>query len=138
MGVEMKAVYTGDLGTKLSHGPSGAQISTDAPVDNGGKGAAFSPTDLVASALAACMLTIMGKVSQAEGIALEGTEVQVVKEMSASPRRICCVKVTMKMSAGCASITDAQKRLLWDAAMACPVKESLHPDTKIDLEMLWP
>lgn len=135
----MRVVYVGGLGTQMTHGPSGVTAVTDAPVDNGGRGASFSPTDFVASALAACMLTIMGKVAETEGIALEGTEASVVKEMVADPvRRIGTVKVTMKMSAGCAGATDAQKTKLRNAAMTCPVKGSLHPDTKIEFELVWP
>lgn len=139
MGVEMKVVYVGDLGTEMTHGPSGAKVITDAPLDNGGKGRSFSPTDFASSALAACMLTIMGKVAAAEGVALEGTEVTVVKDMVADPvRRIGSLKVSMKMSAGCAGLTDLQKKKLVDAAMTCPVKESLHPGIEIVFEAIWP
>ena len=86
--VKMEIIYRGDLHCDLKHEPSGTQISTDAPKDNMGKGESFSPTDLVASALGACMMTLMGIFAKRHSIDLDGTKINVEKEMSSDPRRI--------------------------------------------------
>ena len=133
MAVEMEIVYEGDLRSRAKHGPSGQVIATDAPVDNGGKGSAFSPTDLVGAALGACMLTIMGKVAGRNGIELRGTKVRVTKEMASEPvRRIKRLGVVITLPHGLSLSTENRARLE-NAAHTCPVKQSLHPDVVLDI-----
>jgi putative redox protein len=134
----MTMVYEGELRCAATHGPSGNALATDAPVDNGGKGAAFSPTDLVATALGSCMLTMMGIVADRTGLDLTGTRVRVVKEMTADPvRRIGTISVTMTLPAGRQfSVEDRAK--IEHAAKICPVKQSLHPSVNVVTEFLYP
>ncbi len=138
MSVNIDIQYEGDLRCSAKHGPSGDTLTTDAPVDNGGKGAAFSPTDLVATAVGSCMVTIMGLTAQTNQLDIIGTKVHVVKEMAADPvRRIGEIIVTITLPPGKKfSKTDRQK--LEAAAKACPVKQSLHPDTKITMDFVYP
>src|SRR5882672_11825624 len=86
--------YVGDLRTQAIHLKSGQSVTTDAPTDNQGKGEAFSPTDLVSAALSSCMMTIMGQVATREGIDMKGLKTEIVKIMTASPRKIAEIKVT--------------------------------------------
>jgi putative redox protein len=128
MGVEITAVYEGKLRSVATHGPSMAKIATDAPVDNGGSGAEFSPTDLVATALGTCVLTTMGLVAQRHDIDLSGMTVRVIKEMTQVPvRRIASLATEIIVPA--AAVPDASQRdRLAAAAAKCPVHASLHPD----------
>jgi putative redox protein len=138
MGVDIEVVYEGGLHTGAKHGPSGDTLTTDAPVDNGGKGEAFSPTDLVATALGACMVTVMGIVARRDGIDMDGTRVHVVKEMVQEPvRRIGTLRTMITFPAGRAYDT-ATKTKLENAANTCPVKQSLHPDVRVELEFVYP
>src|SRR5208283_5281130 len=99
--VAIQLEYQGDLHCKAVHGPSGAELSTDAPVDNQGRGESFSPTDLVATALGSCMLTVMGILARTLGIDIAGAKASVEKEMtSAAPRRIQSLKVRIEMPEG--------------------------------------
>lgn len=133
--VEIRIAYEGDLRCRATHGPSGSTLLTDAPTDNMGKGEAFSPTDLLATALGTCMLTIMGIAAQKMAIDLRGTTVNVTKEMSSSPpRRISQLKVTFNVPA---KLTEEQKQKLQNAAMTCPVHKSLHPDVQTPIEFRW-
>jgi putative redox protein len=133
MAVEMEIVYEGNLRSRAKHGPSGQVIATDAPIDNGGRGSAFSPTDLVGAALGACMLTIMGKVADRNGIDLRGTKVRVTKEMASEPvRRIKRLGVVMTLPPGLVLSPENRVRLE-NAANTCPVKQSLHPDVVLDI-----
>lgn len=115
--------YLGDLRTQSTHLKSGQTITTDAPTDNQGKGEAFSPTDLVCSALSSCMMTIMGQVANREGIDLKGLKTDVVKVMSANPRKIAEIKIEFTHPNLVA--TDVQKQKLKNAALTCPVALSL-------------
>ena len=137
MSVESNIVYVGDLRCEATHGPSGAKISTDAPKDNHGKGEAFSPTDLVGAALGSCMVTIMGIMAKRNNLAIEGTTVHVVKEMSTDlPRRIGSLSVTIRVPNGSKlSIEDRKK--LESGAHTCPVHKSLHPDIQTPIEFIW-
>lgn len=127
--------YQGDLRCSVIHEPSGNQLTTDAPVDNNGKGEAFSPTDLVASALGACMATVMGIVAERKAISLEGMSVEVRKHMSAdTPRRISRLEVDLSMPL---SSSHPERKLLESAARGCPVHHSLHPDIQIDFNWNW-
>lgn len=118
--------YVGDLRTEGAHLQSGNRIITDAPVDNHGKGEAFSPTDLVATALASCMMTIMGIKAADMGADLSGSTADVTKIMSANPRRIAEIIVTIRLPA---NLDDKSRALLEAAAHTCPVAQSLHPET---------
>ncbi len=134
--VEIEIVYEGGLRTTARHGPSGATLSTDAPVDNEGKGERFSPTDLLATALGTCMLTVMGIVSRRKGLRLEGARVRVGKHMVADPvRRIGRLDVTFEMPAG---LSAGDRQLLEHAARTCPVHKSLHPQVEIPLHFRYP
>jgi putative redox protein len=136
MAVTFTTTYLGDLRTAMVHGPSGTRVLTDAPVDNHGKGEAFSPTDLVASALGSCMLTIMGIVAKRDGIALDGTLVAVAKHMTSElPRRIARIEVAFTMAQGIAPEVRAK---LEKAAHTCPVALSLHPDIAQVVTFTWP
>lgn len=117
--------YLGELRTEMTHVQSGTKVLTDAPSDNHGKGEAFSPTDLVASAAASCMLTIMGISANAHNFSIEGVEVETTKIMSASPRRIGEIIITFNFPL---DYDDKQKKIIETAAHTCPVEQSLHPD----------
>jgi putative redox protein len=124
--VNIEISYLGQLRCQATHGPSQTRLVTDAPVDNMGKGESFSPTDLVATALGTCMLTIMGIVAEREKLDLSGTTVRVVKEMATAPiRRIG--KLTVDIHVPAALSPEDQSRLE-KAAHTCPVHKSLHPD----------
>lgn len=127
--VEIDIAYEGSLRTTAIHEPSGARLITDAPKDNQGEGQSFSPTDLVATALGTCMLTIMGIAARTHQIDLAGATVRVQKEMTAQPpRRIAKLTVDLTIPR---PTTPEQQRRLRDAAMNCPVHKSLHPDVEI-------
>ena len=129
-----KVTYLGDLRTSSTHIQSGTKIISDAPVDNKGKGEAFSPTDLVANALASCMITIMGIKAAELGVDMKGTVAEVTKIMNAEPRRIGCVKVDFKL----VGTNDAkQQTILERSAMTCPVFLSLHPEIEKDIVFNW-
>lgn len=123
----VETVYLGDLRTEATHVQSGNKIITDAPLDNHGRGEYFSPTDMVAAALASCMLTIMGMAAKTHDIDIAGTKVSITKVMSASPRRIGEIIVEFDFPR---DYTDREKKILENAGDTCPVAFSLHPDTK--------
>lgn len=131
-----KVIYTGNLRTECTHLRSGSMIETDAPLDNRGKGERFSPTDLVATALAACIVTTMGIAGDTHGINIDGTECEVEKIMASDPRRIGEIKVRILMPSGKA-YTDKEKTILERAAITCPVAKSLHPDLKETISFEW-
>lgn len=131
-----KVEYKGELRTVCTHIRSGSQIETDAPVDNHGKGERFSPTDLVATALAACIVTTMGIANTAHNIDIEGASCSVEKIMVADPRRIGEIKVNLDFPAW-EGYTDKEKLILERIAYTCPVFESLHPDMKKTLTFNW-
>ena len=139
MAVEINLVYEGQLRCAATHGPSGAKLATDAPVDNHGKGESFSPTDLVATALGACVMTIMGIVAERNQIDLTGTLVFVTKEMVQQPiRRIGRLPVTVTIPADkAAKVAAADRTKLETAARHCPVHQSLHPDIDSPIEFVW-
>jgi putative redox protein len=138
MAVDIDIVYTGDLHCEATHRPSGTKLVTDAPVDNGGRGEAFSPTDLCATSLGACLVTTMALVAQRHGIELAGTTVHVVKEMVADPRRrIGALRTTITFPAGL-SVSAGDRALLESTARACPVEKSLGPGVEVPMEFRWP
>ncbi len=124
----IKSSYLGNLRTQAMHVQSGNSILTDAPLDNNGKGEAFSPTDLVCAALGSCMVTIMGIVADQEGISLEGLSWEITKIMQASPRKIQEVIVDFSWSNPVSDLTFIQK--IKNAARTCPVALSLEPTIK--------
>jgi putative redox protein len=125
----VSTIYSGNLRTQATHNASGNTIITDAPLDNNGRGEAFSPSDLVCAALGSCMVTIMGMVAERNQIKLEGTKMDITKIMVADPRRIAEVVIDFTMPAG-VTYTDKEKAMLENAAKTCPVALSLHPDIK--------
>jgi uncharacterized OsmC-like protein len=133
--VTITATYEGGLRCSATHGPSGQTLLTDAPVDNHGKGESFSPTDLVAAAVANCMMTVMGIAAERHGVDLKGTKVVIGKEMSADlPRRIVALRSVMTIPL---SADHPQRALLEGAAKACPVKHSLAPEIDTTVEFQW-
>lgn len=127
----ISANYKGDLRTEARHLRSGNTIITDAPTDNNGKGMAFSPTDLVCSALGSCMMTLMGILANREGIDLNGMRWEVEKIMASSPRKITEVRIVFTHPNLVA--TEVQKEKLKRAALTCPVALSLHESIKQDV-----
>ncbi len=133
--VHVDISYLGGLRCEAVHGPSGSKVLTDAPVDNHGKGEAFSPTDLAATSLGACMATIMGIAAERHGIALDGTTVGVDKVMSAdTPRRIARIEIVFHIPL---PADHPKRQLLEAAALACPVHHSLHPDVEKPVRFEW-
>ena len=129
-----KVIYKGALRTEVTHLRTGNTIITDAPLDNKGKGQAFSPTDLVATALASCMLTIMGIKADEMKINIEGASAEVKKIMASSPRRISQVKVVINIPV----YTDVKtKKILQKAALTCPVEKSLSDSMIRDVKFNW-
>lgn len=131
-----KVLYTGNLRTEATHLRSGSVIETDAPTDNRGKGERFSPTDLVATALAACIVTTMGIAGDTHDINIDGTECEVEKIMASDPRRIGEIKVNIIMPAG-KTYSEKERLILERAAVTCPVAKSLHPDLKETISFVW-
>jgi putative redox protein len=135
MMVTIDMEYEGALRWKAKHGPSQTLLYTDAPVDNHGKGESFSPTDLVATALGACMGTIMGIVAERHEIDLKGMTIQVEKNMVTEPvRRIGSLPVTITLPV---PVSDEDKVRLEKAALTCPVHKSLHPDIEAPVIFKW-
>ena len=128
--------YLGELRTEATHLQSGTVILTDAPTDNHGKGEAFSPTDLTATSLASCMISVMGIVSMKEGITqTTGTVATVTKVMYPDPRRIGEIHISIKMPAN--NFSDQEKNIYEHAAYTCPVAKSIHPDIIQKVEFIW-
>ncbi|MEM7308130.1 MAG: OsmC family protein [Planctomycetota bacterium] len=133
--VQVQVTYDGSLRCRATHGPSGASVLTDAPVDNHGKGESFSPTDLVATALGACMMTIMGIQAEKHGWDLVGSTVQVEKGMAADPeRRIGSLTVVIRIAA---ELDEKGRTILERAALHCPVHKSLRPEVDIPVRFEW-
>ncbi|MCX6241003.1 MAG: OsmC family protein [Bacteroidetes bacterium] len=122
------STYRGDLRTEATHLQSGTSLVTDAPVDNQGKGEFFSPTDLVATALGSCMITIMGISAKTQGFSIDGATWDVTKVMADNPRRIGEIIVELTLPPN--QYTDQQKRLVEHITKNCPVALSLHPGLK--------
>jgi uncharacterized OsmC-like protein len=133
--VEVTARYEGDLRCAATHGPSKTTIFTDAPVDNHGKGERFSPTDLVAAALPACIMTIIGIVAERHGLDVRGMRASVRKEMSpAPPRRIARLPVRVEIPL---PADHPQRQMLENAAHTCPVHKSLAAEIESPIEFVW-
>jgi len=131
MAVETTSVYLGDLRCEAIHLQSGGKILTDAPLDNRGKGEAFSPTDLVGASIGTCILTIMGIAAFKEDMDIDGTQIKVVKEMIDVPfRRIKRLDVIITFPEGL-KLTERQRKVLEAVPAQCPVSRSLHPDVEL-------
>lgn len=130
-----KVVYLGNLRTECEHLKSGDKFITDAPTDNNGKGEAFSPTDTVATALASCMLTVMGiKAEQLKGVELKGSTASVTKIMKSEPRRISRIEIELDLQG---VEKDKDRKILENTAKTCPVLNSLHPDMEKAIRFNW-
>lgn len=133
--VKIQINYEGGLRCNVTHELSGSRFETDAPLDNNGKGARFSPTDLCASALGSCMATIIGMQLERENLDLSGLRIEVIKEMSTDlPRRIVALKSEIWAPI---SLDEAQRKRLEQAAVNCPVHQSLHPDIDKSIVFHW-
>ncbi len=133
--VAIQFEYEGDLHCRAVHSPSGTALSTDAPKDNQGLGESFSPTDLVATALGTCMLTVMGIMARTLDLDIKGTTATVEKEMTTqAPRRIASLAVKIHVHQ---TLSDENKQKLERAAHTCPVHKSLHPDIQTPIEFSW-
>ena len=129
-----KVTYLGDLRTSSIHLQSGSEIISDAPLDNNGKGEAFSPTDTVANALASCMFTVMGIKARDMGVSMDGSVAEVTKHMKADPRRISKIEVVLTMKS---DADEKAKIILERTALTCPVHQSLHPDIERVVTFNW-
>jgi len=129
-----KVTYLGDLRTTSIHLQSGTEILSDAPLDNNGKGEAFSPTDLVANALGSCMFTIMGIKARDMNVSIENSTASVTKIMQAEPRKISAIEIVFDMNY---APDEKTKTILERAAMTCPVFLSLHPDIEKRITFNW-
>lgn len=132
--VVITGTYKGNKRIELHHGPSGVTITTDAPKDNQGEGRSFSPTDLAAASLGACMLTVISIVAERDGIDLAGMSMRVEKHMATNPRRIARLPLQIHLPA---HLTQDQRKKLENTARTCPVHHSLHPDVNVELNFLY-
>lgn len=127
--------YIGGLRTSSVHLRSGQIVITDAPPDNQGRGEAFSPTDMLSTSLACCMITIMGIVANRHAINIDGTKAEVSKIMGSDPRRV--IEIVVALTVPGKNLSDKDKQLLMNAAYTCPVAKSLHPDLKQTVSFEW-
>jgi len=123
-----QTIYLGELRTRAKHVRSGQEITTDAPPDNKGKGEAFSPTDLLATSLGSCMITIMGIAAREHGFDMDGTTARIWKIMESNPRRVGEVKIELTFPPK--NYSEKEKKIIERSAFTCPVYLSLHPDLK--------
>ena len=130
-----KTKYIGDLRTEMTHVRSGSVVTTDAPVDNKGKGEYFSPTDLVASALGSCAFTIMGIAAQEHGFSIEGSSCKITKVMTDKPRKIGEIKIEFDLTSN--MYTENQKKILEHCAKTCPVALSLNESVFQNVTLLF-
>lgn len=130
----MHIKYLGNLRCEAFHSASGNQITTDAPKDNNGKGEAFSPTDLLCTSLASCMITIMGITAQKKNILLQGVEAKINKVMVSDPRRVAEVQIELLITG---NFNDRNRKILEKSALNCPVAKSLHTEVKQVVEFKY-
>lgn len=124
----IRTEYTGELRTHATHVASGNTLITDAPLDNHGKGEAFSPTDLLATSYGSCMITVVGIAANTHGFSIDGTKLKITKIMASNPRRIGELVVELDFPAN--NYSDKEKEIIRRTAITCPVALSLHPDVK--------
>ena len=127
-------LYTEDLRTYCTHLQSGSSIETDAPVDNNGNGARFSPTDLLATSLGACMLTVMGIKARTMGLDMNKVKVEVQKNMKPEPRRVGSIDLTFHIPESLQVLEEKNKAILKNTGLTCPVAKSLHPDLEVNID----
>jgi putative redox protein len=127
-------VYNGGLRSTLTHVKSGSSFETDAPTDNHGMGKRFSPTDLLATSLATCMITVMGIKARSMGFDLEGIHIDVLKTMKADPRRVGGIDLTFHIPGSLSNIDDETKAILKNTGENCPVMKSIHPDIEVKVD----
>lgn len=127
-------VYNGDLRTTCTHIKSGSSFETDAPTDNHGKGERFSPTDLMATSLATCMLTVMGIKARAMGFDLDDVKVDVLKIMKSDPRRIGGIELTFHIPTSLVAMDEKNRAILRNTGETCPVIRSIHPDIEVKID----
>jgi len=127
-------VYEGALRTTCVHHLSGSPIETDAPPDNNGRGERFSPTDMLATSLATCMLTVMGIKARSMGFDLDGMKVNVVKIMAAAPRRVSGINLTFSIPDHLVEIEDRSRKVLKETGNTCPVMQSIHPGIEVNVD----
>src|SRR4051812_14110312 len=130
-------LYKGNLRTEATHLQSQTIIETDAPVDNHGKGERFSPTDIVATALGSCMLTIMGIKAREMQVNLESTAINISKIITDNPRRISGIEIHFSFPE-CVQADEKQRAVLERATLTCPVAKSIHPDIQLNVQFGWP
>ena len=128
-------VYNGELRTICTHLRSGDSFETDAPVDNNGRGERFSPTDLMSTSLATCMITVMGIKARSMDFDLNGIKIEVLKIMKADPRRVGAIELTFHIPHNLVEIDEKTKTILKNTGITCPVQLSIHPD--IDVKIDW-
>ena len=127
-------IYNGDLRTTCTHLKSGNHFETDAPTDNNGKGERFSPTDLLATSLAACMITVMGIKAKTMGFDLNDVKIEVLKIMKADPRRVSGIDLTFHFPDNLKDIEETTKIILKNTGNTCPVMKSIHPDMEVNVD----
>ncbi len=127
-------VYNGDLRTTCTHLKSSSAFETDAPVDNNGKGERFSPTDLMATSLATCMVTVMGIKARTMGFDLTDIKVEILKIMKADPRRVSGIELTFHIPASLKNLDEKTKAILKNTGDTCPVMKSIHPDIEVKVD----
>lgn len=126
--------YTGGLRTTCTHLKSGNSVETDAPTDNHGKGERFSPTDLMATSLATCMITVMGIKAQTMGFDLDGVKIDVLKIMKADPRRVSGIDLHFLIPANLLELDEKTITILKNTGETCPVIKSIHPDIEVNID----
>ena len=126
--------YEGELRTICTHLRSNNSFETDAPVDNNGKGERFSPTDLMATSLGTCMITVMGIKARSMGFDLEGVKIEVEKIMNADPRRVGGINLFFHIPDQLKNIDDRSKQVLKHTGITCPVQQSIHPDIEVNID----
>jgi uncharacterized OsmC-like protein len=130
-------VYEGGLRTTCTHLKSMSEVETDAPVDNNGKGERFSPTDLLATSLATCMLTVMGIKARNMEIDIKGMKIEVEKIMKPEPRRVGGINLTFHIPEALQQLEEKHKTILKNTAETCPVLYSIHPDIEVKMNWNW-
>lgn len=130
-----KIIYEGNLRSRMTHLYSGTEVLNDAPLDNQGLAQSFSPTDMVATSLGSCMMTVMGIKARDLNLDLSGTEIELTKVMASNPRRISEIHASIKFPKN--DFSDKEKAILENTARTCPVAQSLHPDIKQDIKFEW-
>jgi len=127
-------VYEGDLRTTCTHLRSASSFETDAPVDNNGKGERFSPTDVLATSLGTCMITVMGIKARTMGFDLNGVKLDIEKIMKSEPRRVGGINITFHIPHNLRDIDDKTKQILKHTGNTCPVQHSIHPDIEVKID----